>query len=96
LRVKASGLGRELGPESLAPYFEPSVAERFWQLFSSDQQGRGEYIYIPAAIRGLVMAPALFPEVRGGDLHTHLLRFAEGTLARRRRRSDETRVDPDP
>jgi hypothetical protein len=56
----------------------------------------GLRIYLAAAIRGLAMAPAMFPEVADDDLQEHLLRFAEATLMRRRRRTRETRVEPSP
>ena len=74
----------------------PSAAEQLTQLFAGDQPDLGERIYIGAAIRGLATAPTMFPEVSDDDLQEHLLRFADATLGRRRRRTRETPVEPTP
>ncbi|WP_197040284.1 TetR/AcrR family transcriptional regulator [Mycobacterium sp. URHB0044] len=63
----------------------PSAAEQLTQLLAGGQPDLGERIYLGAAIRGLATAPAMFPEAGDADLEQHLLRFAETTLARRRR-----------
>ena len=55
-----------------------------------------ERVYLAAAIRGLALVPAMFPEAGDDELLQHLLRFAEDTLGRRRRRTRETRLEPTP
>lgn len=82
-------------PESGLSRF-PRIAERLEQLFSGDAPDLGERIYNSAAIRGLAMAPAMFPEASDDVLQEHLLRFAADTLARPRRRSRAPRVEPSP
>jgi AcrR family transcriptional regulator len=74
----------------------PSAAERLTQLLAGGQPDLGERIYLGAAIRGLAMAPAMFPEAGDDDLQEHLLRLADDTLGRRRRRTRETPVEPTP
>ena len=82
-------------PESGLSRF-PSIGDRVGQLFSGDAPDLGERIYCAAAIRGLALAPAMFPEVDDDVLQEHLLRFAETTLAPRRRPKRDPRIEPAP
>jgi AcrR family transcriptional regulator len=70
----------------------PSMSNQVTQIFGGDQPELSERVYLAAAIRGLALAPAMFPAVGDDELQQHLLRFAEETLGRRRRRTPETRV----
>lgn len=74
----------------------PNVAERLGQAFCGDQQDLGERIYLAAVFRGLALAAAMFPEVDDDLLQEHLLRFAETTLARPRRRTHNKRGRAEP
>ena len=69
-----------------------SMAERVTQSFGGGGPEPSERVYLAAAIRGLALVPAMFPEAGDDELLQHLLRFAEDTLGRRRRRTPETRV----
>ena len=71
------------------------MAERVTQIFGGEEPELSERVYLAAAIRGLALAPAMFPEAGDDVLLEHLLRFAEDTLGRRRR-TRETRVEPTP
>lgn len=72
----------------------PSLGDRLEQLFYGDAPDLGERIYGAAAFRGLALAPSMFPEVGDDVLQEHLLRFAETTLARPRRRPRDNRAEP--
>jgi AcrR family transcriptional regulator len=72
----------------------PSLADRLEQLFYGDAPDLGERIYGAAAFRGLALASSMFPEVGDDVLQEHLLRFAETTLARPRRRPRDNRAEP--
>jgi AcrR family transcriptional regulator len=74
----------------------PLVAEYTTQLFGDGDPDLGERIYLAAALRGLALAPAMFPEVSDDDLEEYLLQFAETTLTRRRRRTPQAPVETSP